>query len=259
MERKMGEPQSRSECWGLKKNRFPLPAGGPVCRPLLNRPNYTWSTSYVRKNSKPGIDCALLPLEAVFVALPRKVDTMLPRATERTLPRTNLARVEPNRSDFCPAAKGFQCAVLFKSRRSCVWGTASRGCRASMLDTNTVNKRTSLPRTKSCERQPRPVDTQPKKNRWTYMGVTVLHWVLEDCVKLYVPLSWFRIDPNTGFIMNKIWNSMTAVKFLSSSTSREDYIPSTIQQFHRYINLLKVRTETQRHKRWLEQTFWRTL
>jgi hypothetical protein len=53
---------------------------------------------------------------------------------------------------LCPAAKGFQCAVLFQLRRSCVWGTASRGCRASMLDTNTVNKRTSLPRTNSCAR-----------------------------------------------------------------------------------------------------------
>jgi hypothetical protein len=47
---------------------------------------------------KPGIDCARLPREAMFIALPRKVDTMLLRAVERTLPRAKLALVEPNRS-----------------------------------------------------------------------------------------------------------------------------------------------------------------
>jgi hypothetical protein len=47
---------------------------------------------------KPGIDCALLPREAMFVALPRKVDTMLPRA--------NLARVEPNWSGSLSRGKG---------------------------------------------------------------------------------------------------------------------------------------------------------
>jgi hypothetical protein len=52
---------------------------------------------------RPGIDCARLPREAMFVAVPRKVDTMLPRA--------NLARVERNRSGSC--------AVLFHLRRSC--------------------------------------------------------------------------------------------------------------------------------------------
>jgi hypothetical protein len=34
----------------------------------------------------------------MFVALPREVDTMLPRAAERTLLRANLKRVEPDRS-----------------------------------------------------------------------------------------------------------------------------------------------------------------
>jgi hypothetical protein len=46
----------------------------------------------VAPSLKPGIDCALLPREAMFVALPRKVDTMLPRAAERTLPRANMAK-----------------------------------------------------------------------------------------------------------------------------------------------------------------------
>jgi hypothetical protein len=32
--------------------------------------------------------------------------------------------------------------------------------RASMLDTNTVNRRMSLPRTNSCARQPRAIDTK---------------------------------------------------------------------------------------------------
>jgi hypothetical protein len=57
---------------------------------------------------EPGIACVRLPREAMYVALPRKVDTMLPRAAERTLPHANLARVEPNQSGFCPAAEGFQ-------------------------------------------------------------------------------------------------------------------------------------------------------
>jgi hypothetical protein len=35
---------------------------------------------------KPGVDCARMPREAMFVALRRKVDTILPRAAERTLP-----------------------------------------------------------------------------------------------------------------------------------------------------------------------------
>jgi hypothetical protein len=57
---------------------------------------------------KPGIDCARLPREAVFVALPRKVDTMLPRAAARTLPR-----VEPNRSGYLSRGEGISvCRAL---------------------------------------------------------------------------------------------------------------------------------------------------
>jgi hypothetical protein len=76
-----------------------------------------WSLSLARSiesipslpiSLKGCIDCARLPREAMFVALPRKVDTMLPRYM------------------------------------------------------NTVNKRTCLPRTNSCTRQPRAIDTQPK-------------------------------------------------------------------------------------------------
>jgi hypothetical protein len=130
-----------------------------------------------------------MPREAMFVALPHKVDTMLPREAERTLPRANLARVEPNRSGSWSRGKGISlgCAlsvetVLWRSgvsfaakwrmksvslsysfinlKRYCgiqkvlititeVYArthrsTAARGCRTSMLDTNTVNRRTSL-------------------------------------------------------------------------------------------------------------------
>jgi hypothetical protein len=54
---------------------------------------------------KPGIDCARLQREAMFVALPRNVDTMLPRA--------NLARVEPNRSGSLSRGKGISvCCAL---------------------------------------------------------------------------------------------------------------------------------------------------
>jgi hypothetical protein len=47
---------------------------------------------------EPGIDCAQLPREAMFVALHRKVDTMLPR--------TNWPRVEPNRSGSLSRGEG---------------------------------------------------------------------------------------------------------------------------------------------------------
>ena len=71
---------------------------------------------------------------------------------------------------LCPAAKGFQCAMLFQLRRPCGVprteeqrrATATRGCCPSMLDMNTVNKRTSLPCTNSYARQPRAIDTQVK-------------------------------------------------------------------------------------------------
>jgi hypothetical protein len=66
-----------------------------------------------RSYFKQGIDCARLPREAMFVALPRKVDTMLPRTAELTLPRANLARVEPNRSGSLSRGKGISvCCAL---------------------------------------------------------------------------------------------------------------------------------------------------
>jgi hypothetical protein len=62
---------------------------------------------------KLGIDCARLPREAMFVTLPRKFDTMLPRAVERTLPHANLARVEPNRGGSLSRGKGISvCCAL---------------------------------------------------------------------------------------------------------------------------------------------------
>jgi hypothetical protein len=62
---------------------------------------------------KPGIDCARLPREAMFVALPLKVDTMLPRA--------KLARVEPNRSGSLSRGKGISvCCALSVETVLCV-------------------------------------------------------------------------------------------------------------------------------------------
>jgi hypothetical protein len=58
----------------------------------------TMCSTACRKFLKPGIDCARLPREAVFVALRRKVHTMLPCE--------NLARVELNRSGFLSRGKG---------------------------------------------------------------------------------------------------------------------------------------------------------
>jgi hypothetical protein len=51
---------------------------------LKSSRHFTWVSLLLRKAItlsllKPGIDCARLPLEAVFVSLPRKVDTTLPR------------------------------------------------------------------------------------------------------------------------------------------------------------------------------------
>jgi hypothetical protein len=49
----------------------------------------------------------------MFVALPRKVDTMLPRAAERALPRANLAVVEQNWSGTLSRGKGISmCCAL---------------------------------------------------------------------------------------------------------------------------------------------------
>lgn len=68
---------------------------------------------YLGTTLKPGIDCARLPHEAMFIALPRKVNTMLLRAAELTLLRTNLARVEPNRSGSLSGGKGISvCCAL---------------------------------------------------------------------------------------------------------------------------------------------------
>jgi hypothetical protein len=53
-------------------------------------------------SGKQSIDCARLPREAMFVALPRKV------AAERTLPRARTWRVSSQiGAVLCPAAKGF--------------------------------------------------------------------------------------------------------------------------------------------------------
>jgi hypothetical protein len=97
----------------------------------------TQTTAIVDSNStrgmrvKPGFHCTRLPREAMFVALPRNGDTMLPRA--------NLARVEPNRSGSLSRGKGISvCCAL--SVETVLWrrSTAARGCRVSILDTNTV-------------------------------------------------------------------------------------------------------------------------
>jgi hypothetical protein len=78
-----------------------------------NDQNYGLERIMYRRRIKQGIDCARLPREAIFVALPRKVDPMLPRAAERTLPRANLARVEPNRNGSLSRDKGISvCCAL---------------------------------------------------------------------------------------------------------------------------------------------------
>jgi hypothetical protein len=71
----------------------------------------------------------------MFVALPRKVNAMLPHATEQTLPRANLACVEPNWSCSLSCGKGISVCyalsvetVLWRSGvsfavsiNSCMW------------------------------------------------------------------------------------------------------------------------------------------
>jgi hypothetical protein len=112
----------------------------PTCKPVCSfKVTAYWAFL------KPGIDYTRLPREAMLVALSRKVDTMMPRA--------NLTRVEPNRSGSLSRSKfsvlcsfSWDGLVSEEQRPS----TAARGCRTSMLDTNTVNKRTSLPRKNSC-------------------------------------------------------------------------------------------------------------
>jgi hypothetical protein len=98
--------------------------------------------------------------EAMFVALPRKVDTMLPRAAERTLPRANLARIEPNQSgrgiSMCCAVSVetvlWHSGVPFAAK----WRTDQQPHAAAALRCWTrtrllsINKRKSLPRTNIC-------------------------------------------------------------------------------------------------------------
>jgi hypothetical protein len=89
---------------------------------------------------KPGIGCARLPREAMFVALPRKVDDILPRERKNEHCRARTWRVSSQiGAVLCPAAKGFQlrrsCGVpVLLSREEQRRATAA----ASMLDTNTV-------------------------------------------------------------------------------------------------------------------------
>jgi hypothetical protein len=126
------------------------------------------------------MDCARLPREEMFVALPRKVDTMLPCSAERTLPRANLARVEPSRSGSLSRGKETSIeTVLWRSgvfltaqeqRRS----TAASGRRASMLDMNTVNKLKNLPRTNNCAQQQRACDIQPNTTKVKELDVLPL-------------------------------------------------------------------------------------
>jgi hypothetical protein len=67
--------------------------------------------------SEPDIDYARLSREAMFVALPRKVDTMLPRAAVFILPRANLAYVESNFSGFLSCGKEISvcCGLSFET------------------------------------------------------------------------------------------------------------------------------------------------
>jgi hypothetical protein len=68
---------------------------------------------------KPGIDWGRLPREAMFLALPRKVDTMLPRA--------NLARVEPNLSGSLSRGKGISmCCALSVETVLCLRNSITR-------------------------------------------------------------------------------------------------------------------------------------
>jgi hypothetical protein len=66
---------------------------------------------------RSGIDCSRLPRQAMFVVLPRKVDTIYTRAAERTLQRPNLARVEPNRSGSLSRGKGISVCYALSVER----------------------------------------------------------------------------------------------------------------------------------------------
>jgi hypothetical protein len=95
----------------------------------------------------------------MLVDLPRKVDTMLSRAAERTLLCANLAHVERNRSGSLSRGKGISVCCDLSVETVLCRGTASINSHTRlphcMLDANTVNKRTSLVRA----RQPRAIDT----------------------------------------------------------------------------------------------------
>jgi hypothetical protein len=73
----------------------------------------------------------------MFVTLLRKVDTMLPRAAGRTLPRVS-SKIG---AVLCQASKGFQRAALFQLRWSC-----GVPLFLSRQGTALINGRTRLPR-----------------------------------------------------------------------------------------------------------------
>jgi hypothetical protein len=56
----------------------------------------------------------------MFVALPRKVETMFLRAAEQTLSHANLVRVEPNRSGSLTRGKGIS-VFCARSVETVVW------------------------------------------------------------------------------------------------------------------------------------------
>jgi hypothetical protein len=99
----------------------------------------------------------------MFVALPRKVNTTLTRAAERTLPRANLARVKPNRNGSLSRSKGTVCCAL--SVETVVW-------RSGVSFAAPINSRTRLPlfdaghqhdkqtNEFAAHEQPRAIDTQ---------------------------------------------------------------------------------------------------
>jgi hypothetical protein len=69
---------------------------------------------------KPDIDCARLPREAMVVALPRKVDTILLRAAVFVLPRANLeACLAKSERIFVLRQRDFSLLLLFQLRHSC--------------------------------------------------------------------------------------------------------------------------------------------
>jgi hypothetical protein len=113
---------------------------------------------------KPGVDWARLPREAIFVALPRKVDTMLPRAAERTLPLANLARLEPNRNGSLSRGKGISvCCALSVETDLCL-----RCLRDSVHQQprfNAGHEHGKQTNEFAAHKQLRAIDTQPNINK----------------------------------------------------------------------------------------------